>query len=225
MSDEINLKDDLQQYSQNILYKVEIQDNTFDLFLKSYNNINIIESLNKWSSCFGMLGKGNMYHYKDISRIVYCLLSDSYDIITIDNEPINIDLFDSILNRFLQIEILTKESRKIKLKVFPICKTTIVIDWKNFPNYKIYELYNIDQVKEYYKSNKISFDTVIKDISLQPIFCGNISDLKQDFKVLSLDKTVIDKEKNIKVLENFLKVYKTLEKQIQKEYKKLRDHP
>ena len=221
---EINLKGDLSGHCQQIFYNYSINNTDLNLSLTSYNDIGIIDILYKWQSCFGLLGKGNMFHSKDISKTIYCLLTDSCILTSIDNDKVDIDLFNTITNRFYQINVLTKARRKIKLKIFPICDTLIIIDWKNFPNYKIYELFNIGLVKEYYKNKKVIFDTIIKDIKLKPKYSGNVNELTNDFKILSVNKIIIDKEKNIENLENFLSAYASLEKQIQREYKRLTNH-
>lgn len=224
MDNEINLKEDLYQYSQKVSYKYSINNIDLNLSLFSFNNIKISNILHKWQSCFGILGKGNIFHFKDVSKIIYCFLTNSCILDNIDGDKVNIDLFNTVTSRFYQVNVLTKIKRVIKLKIFPICDTLVVIDWKNFPDYKIYELYNTKQVKDFYKNKKISFDTIIKDISLEPKYMGNIDELDKDFKILS----IVDKEKNIKNLENFLSSHLAMEKQIQKEYKnfikKLRNH-
>ncbi|ARF09937.1 hypothetical protein Indivirus_6_3 [Indivirus ILV1] len=221
MNNEINLETELLLYSIKLHHSIEIQGTKLDFDLNAYNDMNIIDELNKWQSCFGILGKGNMYESKYISKIIYCLVSDAHVLNNINN----IDLFNPILNRFLQIESLTKNNRKIHLRVFPICKTLIVIDWKQYPIYKVYEIHNIDQVKKYYKCNKIEFDTFIKDIRLHPILSSDISNLKDNFKILSITRFQATQENHIKLLEIFLSNHKILEKEIQKEYKKIIKKP
>lgn len=217
MNDEINLKTELLQYCINLSQNIEIKGTILNLNLKAYNNISIINELNKWQSCFGILGKGNIYVTKEISKIIYCLLTDAYVLEYINN----IDLFNPILSRFLQIESLTKNNRTIRLRLFPICNTLIIVDWKQYPNYKIYELYNINQVKEFYRSNKVNFDMVVQDIKLQSVFTGDITDLENNFKILGLNSVKDNREHQINLLETFLSNYRILEREIQKEYRKL----
>lgn len=217
-NDEINkidLKTDLLKYCQTFNKIIKIKDVDLELNLKVYNNINIIDEIYKWQSCLGMMGK-DIFKSKDIIKILYCLITDSC---ILENIP-GIDLYNSILNRFYQINYINKESRQIKLRVFPICNTLIIIDFKKYPEYKIYELYNIDKVKEYYMANKINFDTIIKDIKLDPIFLGDVMNLKENYKVISSNK--FNKENHISQLEKFLSNYKKLERDIIKEYKKIR---
>lgn len=211
---EIDLKTELLKFCQSFNQNIKIKDVSLDLNLKSYKNINVIDEIYGWQSCLEILGKKNIFMSKDLIKVLYCLLTDSCILENING----IDLYNPILNRFLQIVCLSSK-RKVKLKVFPICNTIIIIDFKGYPKYKIYELYNIDQVKEYYETNKINFDTVIKDIKLEPIFTGNLMDLKKDYKILSLG---ISKETHIRILEKFLVNYKKIEKNIIKEYKKFK---
>ena len=215
---EISFNSDIKQHATNFNYQVKIQDTVLNLNLDGYNNINTYETLKKWQTCFSLLGKGNLYPSKDVSIILYCLLTDASLIKTINNNKVNIDLYNPVIDRFYGLETITKLNRNIKLKIFPICKTLVIVDWKGFPTYKVYELYNLDQVKEYYENKKANFDTIIKDINLKPKYIGQVN--KSDFKALSINNFVIDKQKIIKMLEDFMIKYKKLERQIQKEYKR-----
>ena len=220
---EITFNSDIKELSTNINKNIYVLDQTLTLSLNAYNNKDTIDVLKKWQSCFALLGKGQLLQSKDASTIIYCLLSDALSIDMINYAKVNIDLYDPILNRFYLVESLTKKHRNIRLKVFPICNTMIVFDWSLYPIYKIYELYNTDQVKEYYESKKVNFDKIVKDLGLVPKFIGKVDSLDNlytYFKKLSVNNLEDYKEKHIKVLEDFLRKYRVLEKQIQSEYKK-----
>jgi hypothetical protein len=220
---ELNFNSDIKESCTNIKHDIIIQDTSLHLELNAYNNKELsIDILKKWQSCFALLGKGQFFQSKDASAIIYCLLSDASTIENINNGKVTIDLYDHVLKRFYLVESLTKKHRNIRLKIFPICKTIIVIDWLKFPIYKVYELYNTDEIKEYYESKKVNFDTIIKDINLQPKFIGKVDSLPDDFKKLSVDNFNIKdyKERHIAILEDFLKKSRNLERKIQFEYKK-----
>lgn len=216
-----NFNSDIKQFAIPINKKLCIQDIALDLKLQAYNNVKTVKLINEWFTSLSYMGKGNLYQSKEASAIIYCLLSDACIIESINEAKVNIDLYDLVLDRFYQFDTINKKSRTVRIKIFPICNTLIIFDWFNYPKYKIYELYNTDQVKEYYDNKKIDIDTVIKDLSLKPKFCGDVNDLLEDMKVLSVNKVIINKEKNIRVLEDFMKQYQSLEKQVQNEYRKL----
>ena len=216
-----NFNSDIKQFATPINKKLCIQDAELDLELQAYNNENAIESLNKWHLSLSYLGKGNLHQSKDASKIIYCLLSDACIINSINKAKVNIDLYDLTLDRFYQFDSISQKNRKIKIKIFPICNTLIIFDWLHYPEYKVYELFNTDQIKEYYENKKIDVDTVIMDLGLKPKFSGDINDLVQDIKVLSINKIVINRGKNIKMLEDFMERAQDLENKIQYNYKKL----
>ena len=223
--DEISFGSDIKELCTNIILPMYIKGTNISLKLNQYNNKETIETIKKWQSCFALLGKGNLIQSKDTSLIIYCLLTDACIIENIDGNKVDIDLYNPVLERFYQMESVNQKHRDIRIKVFPICNTIVIFDWLEYPTYKVYELYNTEQVKEYYQNRKVNFDTIGKDINLQPKFIGSIKSfehLYNDFKILSVDRFVITdyKESQIKILEEFMKQWKKLEKEIQKEYQK-----
>lgn len=223
---EISFSSDIKESCTIINKELNIKETNITLCINGYNNKGTIDIIKKWQSCFALLGKGNLLQSKEASTILYCLLTDACTIENIDGNKVDINLYNPVLNRFYQIESLNQKHRNIRLKVFPICNTVVIFDWQNYPTYKVYELYNTEQVKEYYGSKKVNFDTIVKDINLQPKFTGTVKSLDQlydDFKILSVDRFVIVdyKERQIKMLQSFMKESQKLEKQIQFEYKNL----
>ena len=220
---DLDFNSDIKQFSTNYKEKLCIQDTVLNLELEGYNNKGTIEVINRWQLCLSYLGKGNLLESKDASSIIYCLLTDACLLRTVNDSKVGLDIYNPIVSRFYQIECVTKKNRSVKLKIFPICNTMIIFDWQNYPEYKIYELFNLDQVKEYYGKKKVVWDQIIKDINLKPKFCGHSSTLDEDLKRLSIDNIIKnkDREKSIQILEDFMKQCKILEKQIQLEYKNL----
>ena len=217
---EISFSSDIREYLKSVNHKIVIKETELVLKLNCLTNIKTYEILQKWQSCLALLGKGNLYRNKDASLIIYCLITDACIIDKINDGKVDIDLYNPILNRFYTLETIYESCRDIRLKIFPICNTMIIIDWKNFPTYKVYELFNLEQVKEYYSSKKVNFDKIIKDIGLLPKYCGKVC--ADEFKILSYKNHNSNcKKEYIKILEDFMIKQKKLEKEIQKEYKKL----
>lgn len=216
---QIDFNSDISKFSNNIKKLIKISNVDINLDLSEYN-IGACELINNWQMCLSMLGKTNVFKRKNIMQIVYCLLTDSCTINNINGNKMDLDLFDLTLNRFLRMDIINENERYIKLRVFTVCNTLIVIDCKDLKKYKIYELHNVSAIKEYYGTHKINFDTIVNDIKLEPKFIGSMSNLEDDYKILSIVKFTKNNESIVKTLEDFLLCATELEKKIQKEYKK-----
>lgn len=211
---------DINKFSNNIKKLIKINNIDINLDLTEYNNIKACETINNWEICLGMLGKINLFKSKELMKIIYCLLTDSCIINNINGNKLDLDLYDVALNRFLRIDVINEHDRNIKLRIFTVCNTLIVIDCKDLKNYKIYELHNINIIKEYYETNKINFDTLVNDIKLEPKLIACISDLEDDYKILSMVNFKKNDELIIKNFEDFLLHATEIEKKIQKEYLK-----
>lgn len=221
MDSEIDFSSDINKYARFFIKDIIINNIDISLDLTEYNNIKIIEILNQWQTCLGMMGKAKFFKTKEFMKIIYCLLSDSCKINTINGNKIDLDIYDPIIDRFLRLDVIDENNRFIKLRIFTVCNTLIVIDCKDMKNYKIYELHNLSNIKEYYGTCKVNFDDIVKLLKLQPRFIGKLSDLTNDFKILSLNNIKINKGIIIKTLEEFVYISNNMEKKIQKEYKDL----
>ena len=220
-SSQIDFNSDINKFSNNIKKLIKINNVDINLDLSEYNDIESCELISNWNMCLGMLGKSNLFKSKHVMKIIYCLLTDSCIINNInDNGNLDLDLFDLALDRFLRIDVVNENSRYVKLRVFTVCNTLIVVDCKDLKKYKVYELHNISAIKEYYGTHKVNFDTIINDIKLQPKFIGSISSLINDYKIMSMIKLTKNDELVIKTLQDFLLCATELEKKIQIEYNK-----
>lgn len=217
-NNQIDFNSDINKFSNNINKNIKINNISLTLNLFEYCDIRSCEIINNWEICLGMLGKSKLFKSKNIMKVVYCLLTDSCVINSINNTKSDIDLFDVILERFLRIDVIDDKERNIKLQIFPICNTLIIIDCRDLKNYKIYELHNIKSVKEYYGTSKINFDEIINDIKLEPIFTSSINKLMNDYKTISIINFKKDDGIIINKLNNFLLHEMEIEKKIQKEY-------
>ncbi len=211
MDDKVDFYGDVNKLSENILKPL---GPNIKLNLQLYNNVNIVDILLKWKSCFELLGKDILFVSKNVQKIIYCLLSDCSIINSINDTKIKLSLFDTSNKTFLGFDVIDNINRVIKIKLFNMCNKMIVIDCKLYPFYKIYILYNLNIVKDYYKSSKVNFDMIVKNICLLPVFTGNINNLKVDYKKLSINNLTLCNATNVKIAETYLQNLNQLDKQI-----------
>lgn len=211
MGDELDFYNDINELSQNIdKTKLNIKLN-----LQLYDNANIIDTILKWKTCFEILGRKDLFMTPKIQKIIFCLLSDCGIINYINNnENTNLALYDTINESFWGFNCIDNDNRFIKIKLFNVCDKMIVVDMGKYPVYKIYYLYNLSVVKNFYGSQKVNFDTIIKDISLEPVFIGNINNLKDDYKKLSVSKFELCNKQYIDYIKSYTKLNKKLNTQI-----------
>lgn len=219
-ANEVNFKKEIMKFSGRINKMIKINDIQLNINLSNFDNSDLIEEILNWKLLLGMIGKSELFRDKFVIKIIYCLLTDNCVINNINNNVMDLDLFDIKKNSFLRLEVIDKNNRNIKIKIFTVCDSLIVFDCKDMNNYKIYELYNLKNLKDYYGSNKINFDTVSKDLKLNHVFNGDIDDLSNNFKKLTSKGVNKDKTQLIDYLTKFLSDYEDLEKKIQLEYNK-----
>ncbi len=213
MDDKVDFYSDVNKFSENIIKPL---GPNIKLNLQLYDNFNTIDMLLKWKSCFELLGKDVMFISKNVQKIIYCLLSDCSIINSINDTKIKLSLFDTSNKTFLGFDVVDNINRFIKIKLFNMCNKMVIIDCKTYPVYKVYVLYNLSVVKDYYKSSKVNFDIIIKNICLLPIFTGNINNLRSDYKTLSVNNYTVCNATNLRFTEEYLKNLKQLDKQINK---------
>ncbi|QKF94544.1 hypothetical protein QKU48_gp1086 [Fadolivirus algeromassiliense] len=221
MDSQIDFTTDINKYSRMFIKDIKINNVDISLDLIEYNNKSVIESLMQWQTCLGMLGKGNLLKSKDFIKIIYCLLTDCCTINTINGNKMDLDIYNPILEKFSRIDVVDDKNRFIKIRLFTVCKELVVIDCKDMKHYKIYELYNLETIKEFYGNSKVNFDDIVKHIKLEPKFVGNFSNLEKDFKKLAVKNFVLDEARLFDNLDKFMSEYSALEKKIQSEYTKL----
>lgn len=219
-NNQIDFISDINQFSKIINKHIIINNVNINLELTEYSNIKTCKTITNWELCLGILGKYSLLKTKEVMKIIYCLLSDCCIINNINGNKMDIDLFDVELDRFLRLDVVDEVKRIVKLKIFTVSNTMIVIDCKDLNKYKIYEIHNLETIKAYYKTSKVDFDTLIKDIKLKPKYIGSINELCNNYKIFALTNFKKDNGKIICDLENFLKNAIIIEKQINREYNK-----
>ncbi len=219
-NNQIDFISDINKFSKIINKHVIINNTDINLELTEYSDIKTCKIITNWELCLGILGKYNLLKTKEVMKIIYCLLSDCCIINNIDGNKMDIDLFDLELDRFLRLDVVDEKKRTIKLKIFTVSNTMIVIDCKDLNKYQVYEIHNLDTIKGYYKSSKINVDTLIKDIGLTPKFIGSICEIRNNYKVFALNNFKKDNGRIIHDLEIFLTYMTNIEKQIKKDYNK-----
>lgn len=211
MSDELDFYNDINKLS----HKMETTKLNIKLNLQMYDDINIIDTILKWKTCFEILGRKDLFMTPNIQKVIFSLLSDCGIINYINkNETTNLALYDTINESFWGFGCIDNNNRNIRIKLFNVCNKMVIVDMIKYPVYKIYYLYNLDIVKNFYGSQKINFDNVIKDISLEPVFIGNINNLKNDYKKMSVSKFELCNKQYIDYIKSYTKLTKQLNTQI-----------
>lgn len=221
MDSTVDFHKDIYRHSKNISKTINLNSTNVMLNLLVFNDKEICDCLLKWELCLGILNKHNLIKTKFIFKIIYCILYNCNVIDNINGKLFDLDIYDDVLERFLRLETIDEINRMIKLRVFTVCNTMVVIDCKDLSNYKIYEIYNVDSIKKYYESSKINFDSFIKIMNLKPIYSGSLYEIKANFGRLAHDLIEYNYGKFIDILDNFIKHDINIEKQIIKEYKKI----
>lgn len=218
MDDKIDFFNDINKLSKNIDIPNDIKLN-----VKSFTDITTTNLILKWRQCFQFLGKEHLFITKKIQKIIYCLLSDCTIINSVNGQDTNLTFYDTTHKSYYGFDVINNDNRIVKIKLFNVCNQMVIIDCKQYPTYKIYHLYNLDIIKEYYGTSKINFDNVIQSICVMPIFIGNINNLVTDYKTLSLDKFKISYKRNVIFVLSYLEKTRAIENEIIKVQNELRD--
>jgi hypothetical protein len=220
MDDKIDFYNDINKYSTNIIKNYDINTK---LDLQQYNDNNIVKLLLKWKSCFEFLGKNPLFISKPIQKIIYCILSDCSIINYINKTLTNLSLYDELQQDFWGFDVVININSIIKIKLFNVCDRMVIMDCTKYPIYKIYHLYNLSMIKDLYKTSKINFDIIKRDMCLVPMFVSNINNLFNDFKKLSASNFNMNLKRNMMFVESYVKRVKVLEDQILKVQNELFD--
>ena len=216
-----NLKQDIDKFKQIIDMKIVINNSTVNAILEDYNQYQLCNILTNWYTYSNFLNKQYIFQTKYITRIIYCLLTDVNIIKTINNNRIDIDIYDPVLDKFWQFDIITKNKPNIKFKIFNICNNMIVFDCRN-DVYNIYRLYDLSKIKELYMSSSVDFDLLLKDIQLEPVIIIDPTNLEKDFKKLSYKNTEDHYLDNLIItVQTLMNKNDKMETKIQKYYKNI----
>lgn len=200
----ISFSGDVATFSQN--KKIIIDGAVLEL---QVFNENTTKSLLQWKAVFEMMGQKDKFMSNDVLKVAYCFLSDCGIVKSENDKPTKkYDLYDTELMEFLSFKTVNITKRVLKLKA--VINKIIIIDCIEFPTYHMYELYNVEFIKKYYGKTKIDFDIIKDDISLIPTFTGNINDLLNDYKKLSINMISPCNMNNVLLIKHYLDVNKKL---------------
>jgi hypothetical protein len=132
-------------------------------------------------------------------------------------------LYDELQQDFWGFDVVININSIIKIKLFNVCDRMVIMDCTKYPIYKIYHLYNLSMIKDLYKTSKINFDIIKRDMCLVPMFVSNINNLFNDFKKLSASNFNMNLKRNMMFVESYVKRVKVLEDQILKVQNELFD--
>lgn len=222
--DQINFSTDIIVTKKTNTYNITLGDKQVNIILSDYI-VQCCEIVKKWYLCLNMLGKSTDFKNKNIVKIICCLLSDYHIIESINDKKIDLELYDVNLDNFVKIEIIDEKNKDIRLKLFNVKNIVVVFDCTNMNKYKFYELYDAKSIRSYYSTGQnngiINFDNIVNDLNLKPKFVGDIDNLQNDFKTLSINNFKVNYGRMLCSLQNMMSAQTRIERQIQQEYKKL----
>ena len=183
----IDFKSAIKPDSKTFIKNTIVNNYEVSLSLEKFSR-KVCDTFLHWQMLLGMLGKSASDIF--FCKILYCLLSDCCFVNSMNDNPVELDLYDDVLERFVRLDTIDKQNRMITIKIYNVCDTMIVLDFdaKN-KQYKMYEIYNLPLIKSSYKSKRINFDILAKDLELEPFFTSSIQNLKNDYKKLSVNKS------------------------------------
>ena len=221
MDNNLNFLSDINKYSSSDKRNIKFNDIELSVETTRYNDRKIIHVIDNWKSCLELLNRSHVLVEKEFMKIIYAILSDAIVINTVNGIENKIDLYNSNLDIFLNLETVNKSRRIIKVKSLIICNTLIVVDCKNLDSCRVYEIYDIDKVKDHYQDSKIDFDCLRDDLQLSPKVKFNLNRLNKYFKILSSKNSGYNMMVSIKQLQKYIEYQDELEKRITSEYDKL----
>lgn len=215
----MDLRTELNKYLNKVNVMTTFNNHQLNLVLFDYKDKQIIKLLNEWKICLSYMGKGHLFKDNYVVEIIFCLLSDYQYVHSINNKESPLHLYNPLLNELTNLVVVDK-NRNIKFKLFNVSNTLIVIDFKQ-DHYKIYKLYGIYLIKEYYNSKEINFDRLIKELFIKPFFEGNLDNIENDYAKLSYinytKKDIIETRFN--TIMHYYHVNKKLDQKFDEEYK------
>lgn len=213
MDVQLDFSTEISKYGNRIRKEITINNCSKILSLTQYSNSKACDVINDWMESLSMMNKTSLFKNKYIMRIIYALLTGYHVINLINSEQVPLDIYDENTERFIIVETITNKDTEIKLK---LCSTMIIFDCTDLNDYKIYELYNINLVKQYYNNNKVSFNDIIKDINLIPIYKGSVNNLEADINIMSPLNNHFYKKYTLKLMISSSKIQRRLERKIVK---------
>lgn len=223
MDNNLNFLSDINKYSSN--NKKNIKFNNIELSVETtrYDNRDIIPVIDNWKSCLELLNRSHILVEKEFMKIIYAILSDAVVINTINGIENKIDFYNSYLDIFMNLETVNKSRRIIKVKPLIICNTLIIVDCKNLESCRVYEIYDIDNIRDYYQDSKIDFDCLRDDLQLTPKVKFDLNRLNKYFKILSSKNAGYNMTVSIKQLQKYIEYQNELERRMLLECDKLLD--
>lgn len=177
-------KEDMEQYSQTEIINIPNLNNTN---IMKFNDQQICEKLKDWCIIYQNMAiygiKTKLIQNAMFFKVLYCILTNS---VKINQTDCAIDCYNIDTNNKIRVKVIDGDNNIIKIKKNNEYDSVVVIDCSSMNDYKIYEidclnLYNIIETYD----GQISFNVIVKDYTIKPIFAGDIDDIYRDFKTLA----------------------------------------
>jgi hypothetical protein len=228
MNDQINFKSDINKYVSHekkyISRLLNGQNESIELELSCYDDKKNVKVYLDWRiflETVGTIGCSEKINLSTKSihfiKILYCLISDACIIDSMCQIKSPIECYDPIRDKLIRIIILTEDKREIKFKKMSLADILVIFDCQDMKHYKIYEIYHPLFMKKIYGS-KTTMQELMRDLNLQFIFEGHISQLEEDFKKLSYGEFIFDKTLYLMNITHQINWNRRMEKKIRDQY-------
>jgi len=216
---QLSFNTDIAPYVTQISKTVKIENTNFTLRANVYEDKEIIRVIEDWKTCLDMMGKTELFKNPNIMCIIYCMMTDCVIINDINRIETPIDMFNMALEKFLLFSMVDDANRNIKIRMFPIVNTMIVIDAHTLKQCLIYEVHNLAKVKAKY-GKTVNFDKLRDDLGLKPSGLFTISTIRECYKKYASSNISYDYMHIVKNLDKLLKHSNEVEQRYQMEYRK-----
>lgn len=215
----MDLRTELNKFTKRMTGEINYKNNKIKLNLIDYHDKKVIEILKEWKICLSFMGKSKLFKDTIVTEIIFCLLSDYYYVNTIGQKASPLHLYNPILNELTNLVVVGRD-RYIKFKLFNISNTLIVVDFNKKDQYKVYKIYGLSSIKEYYETKQIKFDHLVKDLQLIPIFESDLDNLENDYKKLSYTNYTKNDilEMRFNTVIYYYQLYQKIDQKIEREF-------
>jgi len=185
--------------------------------ITKFENKKACEVFLKYHSVFIFMGNihdKNASYARPIFEILYCLLTNSVRINGIEG----VQCYDRDCDKFINVNIINNNYKKIKFvqktnyiegKIKREIKlnniTNVFFELGEDSDYKIYRVNNQEIEDVVFFGDEINFNLFKHEYDLIPYFQGNINNIKNDFKCLSIENNL--NENHIKNLLGSISYY------------------
>jgi len=204
----MNIKDDMAEFKISEVHKLTKGDVIIKLDTTKYENVDYDILINWYVTHSTMMNFGVIGSNKEFVKIVYSLISGNYIIDKINDFIRQSDFYDPLSEKIIKVVNFEDPSKGIQLTNLDMYECLVLINSSNMQSYKVYEIWEPSMLATIYDG--VNFSTLKVDLKLDPVFVGNIDNLKNNIAVLK----IIDDDKRIFDQKRYARIHQQNEKKI-----------